>query len=165
MTLRIGVDAASSVKRAHSLALACCLPLVHPVPTQAQDTTLAHVVTNYLECIECINGELHALTLRGSASISILTQTLRSGPDSAALQARSQSILALQNRAPPPGQNPDSLAPPFRRSLDNYIAQYRIRAAEALSVLGPLAHDSLCAVPHATFRTDIQVLLTNLGCP
>ncbi|MGH7629549.1 MAG: hypothetical protein ACREOF_09165 [Gemmatimonadales bacterium] len=169
MSFRGELRAAAWATEAHGLALGLGLLLLYPAPAEAQDTTLAGVVTSYLECIECMNGELQAVTLRGGAAVSLLTRRLRGGPPLPALQSRRQSLFALQARAPRPG-HPDSLAAPFRRSLDNYVAQYRTRAAHALRVLGPMvARDSLCAVSWVEFRSDVQVAVRTaqaaVGCP
>jgi HEAT repeat protein len=124
-----------------------------------QATEARRQVVRWLDCEDCIDGELDAVVRLGATVVPTLNAILEKGLSDANRERMRLHLVESRERAvtywrehggrEPPGEN--EFVQPF---LDNYDARHRIRAATALgSIGGPEARKSLEA---ARGRDDLR---------
>jgi hypothetical protein len=153
---RCGTDATGSVtRRARRCAglLACLL-------VTACRTDDSALVSAWLTCIECTDGELDtlkALVGRRPAIMDTLVAALLSGPSPARrAQIRRELLAAYPRRRPLPVDSNEYA----RVYADNAVAIYRTRAAKALAEIGgpTVRHalDSVLAFPADSLPPNVR---------
>lgn len=147
------------------LLASCIFAAVSPIAVFAQDlpaaeaTEIRRLIQTWLECSVCDNDEsdpvLKPLIKRGKAAVGSLKLALLDGPsagDIELLRAHLRtSYTKMRDRPVTPGgfsrsQNQDSFVKEYE---NNYIAAYRIRAAQALGAIGAAQASNAIAVEQA----------------
>ena len=121
-------------------------------PEQAAD--VRRTIVLWLECEECIDGELAAVAELGAAAIPTLSAVLREGPSPASRESarrklgRSYQQLREYAISHPEVEVPMDEEEYITTFLGNYVALHRIRAAQALGAIGgPYGKDALERAP------------------
>jgi hypothetical protein len=132
-------------------------------PDPAQATEGRRVIAAWLECEECTDGELDAVTKLGDAAVPVLGASLRAGLAPATREKLRLHLTAtyaeLKKHA---STHPESAVTGTEEEyVDTYLANYdalhRIRAARALAAIGgPAARAALEEVSRTSLRTDVQ---------
>jgi hypothetical protein len=121
------------------------------------------VIAAWLECEECTDGELEAVTKVGEAAVPVLAASLRSGLAPATREKLRLHLTAtyadLKKHA---STHPESAVTATQEQyVDTYLANHdalhRIRAAKALAAIGgPAAKAALDEASRASLRPDVQ---------
>ena len=150
--------------RATALLLAVGLLLAGCSPAPAPEE-MRRIIVRWLECEECVEGELAAVLELGNAAVPTFIRTLEDGPSPASLELHrrglERSYQALRAHA-------SSSRPTARLALDrssyvdgflsNYVALYRVRSADALAALGGnAAEQALEAALQRPLRPDVEL--------
>ncbi|MBI5042527.1 MAG: hypothetical protein HZC10_01555 [Nitrospirae bacterium] len=104
-----------------------------------------HIIVNWMECEECVDGELEAVKKLGEIAVPSLSKILPEGPSKESLDLRRRHLITTYKELKKYGEtHPESAIKMSEQEyvkiyMDNYIALYQIRAAEALSAIGGLA--------------------------
>ena len=116
-------------------------------------------LANWLECEECVDGELEAVADLGAAAIPPLEAALKYGPSPANI---AEERYALETRfARLAREGAEHPAPPSviaEQYLNNYRANYGIRAAIALGEIGGAQAEKILAEASESgdFRDDVR---------
>jgi hypothetical protein len=153
----MGLDRSGALVTLAGAALAVALA------SPARGQTLPPAVLAWLECEECVDGELEAVVRLGQAALPGLVASLRDGPPRARAEAyrrhlrKAYPMLADYARRHPDVKVPMSEEEYVKTYLDNYTALYQVRAARALGAIG--GDDSRRALEAALarpLREDVQ---------
>lgn len=100
-------------------------------------------IDGWLECTECLEGQLDSVVAIGRGAVSLLGEYVRNGPPADRLRqfrARADSLHrslvaydSAHGLSAPPATTPVNRTD---RYAANYVALYRVRSARALSRLG-----------------------------
>ena len=147
--------------------LACSTPTRKATPPEssqqlspAEYEEVRSVVVSYLECDECESGEEQALKKLGGKALPTLKAILEGGPSPARLAeyeaGLKRTYRQLRDYA---GTHPESQMAMNEDEyvatyLSNYRAQYAIRAASGLAVIG--GDDARAALERAAGRSDLR---------
>jgi len=120
-------------------------------------------IAAWLECDECVDGELDAVLRIGSPAVPTLVATLEHGPSPAAreqlrrgLETRHAQLVEYAKSHPDSPVQVDADAW-IAAELANYLARYQIRSAQALARLdGPEAKRALEAELSQPLRPDVE---------
>ena len=115
-----------------------------PLPTPTQVLQDSEVVERYLNCEDCLDGELEAVLELGDKASPILLEFLASGPSSETLRSTEKGLNETyaqmaeyakiqEDRTLRPRQSQDEFVRTF---LDNLIAQYQTRTVRAIVLIG-----------------------------
>jgi hypothetical protein len=134
-------------------------------PEQAAEVRRA--VVAWLECEECEEGQLEAVQKLGSAAVPTLGATLERGPSAASRdRARrhledSYAKIAEHVKKYPEQKLEVSQEEYVKIYLENYVANYQVRSAQALSAIGGEQARKLLetAVVKKSSRGDVQSAL------
>jgi hypothetical protein len=148
------------------LGVACApksQPPPPPAPPAAGQTPAVQVpafptdpVGRWMECEECQDGELAAVTAMGAAAVSALATYLTDGPPADRLAALEQTLRQSHSRLPAESQAV-SQADYVARYRANYVAKYQTRAATALGAIRtPEALRFLAAVDTTSVRGEVR---------
>jgi hypothetical protein len=131
--------------------------------SQQEALSAAQALTNWLGCENCEHGELKAVTLHGQAIVPSLIAALTQGPSPATrenlrgvLEARYEQLVEQSK------QNPNAPITATKEQfvelyLGNFDAQHRVRAAQALAVIGGHhARAALEAAANQAHRDDVR---------
>jgi len=134
-------------------------------PGQALPANASQAVTQWLES-NCEEGKLKAVTRFGKAVVPDLIAALVEGPPPSSLELVRKGANASYDRLVDQAQRkPDRRVASSRqvyvdRDVDNFDAQYRVRAAQALAVIGGTeARKALEAATRQTKRDDVQTTI------
>jgi hypothetical protein len=103
---------------------------------------MMRTVLNWLECEECINGELKAVIRLHNIAVPPLSIALREGPSPASLEIyRRELMVSYMRMANYHGSTAHSQLTLTRDEyialhLGNYVSLYQVRALAALSMIG-----------------------------
>jgi hypothetical protein len=153
-----------------SLSLSVCRgepvekpPLVTDVLTPEEAAAARRTIVAWLECEECIDGELEAVVRLGPVAERTLANTLIAGPSPAArallereLRARYQELREYASTRPKVRfeMSEDEFVEAY---LSNTLDLYGVRSAHALAALGgPGAEDAFRRALEADLRPDVQ---------
>jgi hypothetical protein len=94
------------------------------------------VVTSWLECEECTDGELRRVVSLGDTAVPTLTAALQNGPPAEIRAQLSKDLLATYGNLK--GYGPVSMTEEeyVRKYTENAVVLYRVRAAVALGAIG-----------------------------
>ena len=130
-------------------------------PEQAVEARRA--IITWLECEECNQGELRAVVRLGPTVVPTLAATLKEGPSQASLEFFRRYLIAtyrsLKKFESTHHQSNVLLTETdyVNQYLDNYLALYQIRAAEALAAIGgPAAKTALKEAMQLPLRPDVS---------
>lgn len=120
-------------------------------------------LVEWLECEECTEGELEALTAFGREVVPMLAKTLVQGPAPASRELLRRDLVRryheLQRYAathPEEGLGDLTESEFVDLYLGNYVALYRVRAAQALGAIGgPEAERTLQSALQMELRKDV----------
>jgi HEAT repeat protein len=142
-------------------------PVPGPTPDNGlspqQATEARRQIARWLDCEDCIDGELDAVVKLGATAVPTLSAVLDKGPSEANLERMRIHLVESRERLveysrkhggkEPPGET--EFVQPF---LDNYVARHRIRAATGLGAIGgPEARKALEAARRRDdFRYDVR---------
>jgi hypothetical protein len=122
-------------------------------------------ILTWLECEECVDGELDAVVALGPSAVPTLAATLREGPSPA---ARTRAEIELRQRhaelteaarlhGDPLPIDADGLV---AQQLENAVARYQVRSAEALAEIGgPVAEQALRDALARPLRSDVELFV------
>jgi hypothetical protein len=130
----------------------------------AGEATRAYrTILNYLECEECTQGELQAVTQLGRQAVPTLVACLNKGPSQANRELLRQHLVTtygqLKSYAKTHPEAEISLTEKeyVDTYMDNYVALYQARAATALAAIGgPAAKEALANALRAPIREDVK---------
>lgn len=130
---------------------------------------LRRALVAWFECEECTEGQLRAVVAFGEKAVPSLVATLEQGPSPAQLEelrrALETSWAEIQrhqrtNRMELPGGEtglPGSREQYLETYLGNYVALYRVRAAQALAAIGgERAERALRSALDEPYREDVR---------
>lgn len=124
-------------------------------------------VVDWLECEECVDGELEAVVKLGDAIVPSLASTLQRGPTPEQLELVRRQLsdnydaLTVYAKTHPDARVPMTKDEYVRTYLDNYVALYRVRSAQALSRIGGAdARKALEQARDAGYREDVSGAVT-----
>ena len=131
------------------VALSACQPATPtvetiPLPTSTRVLDDHEKVERYLNCEDCLDGELDAVLELGDRANPILIDNLVSGPSPETLQSVERGLRESYNqmaeyakiqedRTLRPRQSQDEFVRTF---LDNLAAQYQTRSVNAIALIG-----------------------------
>lgn len=115
-----------------------------PLPTPTQVLQDSEVVERYLNCEDCLDGELEAVLEVGDRASPILLEFLASGPSPETLRSTEKGLNETyaqmaeyakiqEDRTLQPRQSQDEFVRTF---LDNLNAQYQTRSVRAIVLIG-----------------------------
>lgn len=144
----------------------CASPYVfatEPAFTLGQVSQAHQLLELWLECTECDRGELKAVATLGAMVVPSLITTLKKGPSQAKREImqlrlmRSYKQLAEYKDSHHVLSATESEPGYIAHYLENYLAQYQIRAAIALAEIGGPAAMHALEEAHATpLRKDVE---------
>jgi len=160
-------------RKLRAIALWLSLALLLPMTAWGQTETprlskqnaqkAAQALATWLECEECESGELKAVTGLGQAIVPSLVAVLNEGPSPATrellrreLERRYDQLVEFAQK------NPDAKVASTKEEfvamyLRNFDAQHRVRAAQALGVIGGTqARAALEAAAGKAERDDVR---------
>lgn len=151
-----------------------CGPKEPPTPELTPEEALAarETIVDWLECDECRDGQLAAAVELGEVAVPVLAAALEAGPSPASvelLRYRLGETWDTQSRyaeTHPEAKLASGRDEYIQGYVDNFTAQYQVRAATALGRIGtPSARSALEAQSRQTAaRTDVQeAVRTALG--
>jgi hypothetical protein len=115
-----------------------------PLPTPTEVLEDHEVVERYLNCEDCLDGELEAVLELGDRASPILLEFLASGPSPETLRSTEKGLNETyaqmaeyakiqEDRTLQPRQSQDEFVRTF---LDNLNAQYQTRSVRAIVLIG-----------------------------
>jgi hypothetical protein len=120
-------------------------------------------IVEWLECEECNAGELQRVVELGTVATPTLAATVREGPSEASRElVRSELGKTYDQLAAYVAEHPERELPMDREQyistyLENYIALYQIRSAEALAAIGgDEAKRALQESENVSSRSDVR---------
>lgn len=123
-------------------------------------------IVAWLECQECIDGELNAVVRLGQAAVPTLAATLAGGPSPASREALRRHLVNAyrelkEYERTKRGTTVTATEDEYVRTyMDNYVALYKARAAEALGRIGgDRARRALEAAAREDQRPDVRSAL------
>jgi len=126
-------------------------------------------IVEWLECEECTDQKLERVVGLGSFVVPTLAAVLEQGPAPARLELFRRNLRDSHRRLAAYAERRDGKAVPLEEAdyvatyLENFVAIYRIRAAEALAVIGgKRAHSALQAAARAGYREDVTTAVKDL---
>ncbi len=123
---------------------------------------------SWLECEECQAGELKRVVGLGQPIVPTLAAVLKQGPSPASrasaeahLRTTYRELIEYRRRNKQP-ELPMSEEQYVKTYLDNYEALHRLRAAEALGLIGgPAARKALEEAAQTNLRSDVGAQVKN----
>lgn len=147
-------------------SMLCASPFVlatEPAFTLGQVSQAHQLLEMWLECTECDRGELKAVATLGAMAVPSLITTLKKGSSQAKREVmrlrlmRSYKQLTEYKDSHHALTATESEADYIAHYLENYAAQYQIRAAIALAEIGgPAARDALKEAYATPLRKDVE---------
>ena len=134
------------------------------VPTPEQQVAARHVIAAWLQCEECVDGELDALVQLGAPLAEpTLVATLLGGPSPAALAMREHDLRARHPDLVEFARTHSHVSVSMDRDqyvaayLANFVALQRIRSAQGLAALrGAGAVQALRKAQGLDLRQDVR---------
>lgn len=134
-------------------------------PDQAAEVRRA--VVAWLECEECEEGQLEAVQKLGGAAVPTLAATLERGPSAASRERARRHLedsyakIAEHVKKYPEQKLEVSQEEYVKIYLENYVANYQVRSAQALSAIGgePARKLLETAAERKSARRDVQSAL------
>ncbi len=127
------------------------------------------LIEMWLECIECDQGELKGVATLGALVTPSLIATLKAGPSQAKREIMRLHLKGSYKRLTEYKHTHHANAPTESESeyvahyLNNYHAQYQIRAAIALAEIGgPTAKQAIEEALATPLRKDVEHVLKEL---
>lgn len=111
-------------------------------------STLMRTVLNWLECEECIEGELKAVIRLNHIAVPPLSIALREGPSPSSLEIYKRELMVSYTRMANSPSSNDTKGLVMTRDgyialhLRNYVTLYQIRALTALKMIGGTAAET-----------------------
>ncbi len=147
------------------------LPLIWACPepglTPEEQEQARHVIFAWLECEECEQGELEAVTELGEVAVPSLAASLRQGPSPASREKLRRHLIDTYQKLIEYGQtHPEARIDMteeqyVRTYMDNYVALYRVRSATALGAIGGRdARRALEEASGAEIRDDVRAAVS-----
>lgn len=127
------------------LVIGACKPTEQPGLTPEQAAAARRTIVAWLECEECTNSELDAVVKLGENAVASLSATLQQGPAPANREQLRRHLTVtyrdLKNYeiTHPEAKVEMSETEYLNTYLENYVALYQSRAAEALGAIGTTA--------------------------
>jgi hypothetical protein len=124
-----------------------------PPPEKAVE--IRSTVMAWLDCEECSDGELQAVVKLGDAAVPSLIASLRGGLS----PARREQLRRHLEESYPRLQNKSQASADVyvQRYTENLVALHRMRAADALSIIGgPTARQALESAQTEPYRDDVK---------
>jgi len=129
----------------------------------AEASAARHTIMAWLECEECEEGELEGVVRLGRVAVATLGATLNQGPSPASREElRLHLVDTYQKLSEYARSHPEatmSMAEDeyVRTYMDNYVALYRVRSAQALAAIGgPEARRHLQRASEQELRADVK---------
>lgn len=120
-------------------------------------------IVAWLECEECESGELEAVVKLGETAVPTLSATLRDGPSPAARERLRLHLVEtyrqLKTQAATRAEAKVDMTEEqyVKTYMDNYVALYRVRSAQALAAIGgPRARQALETAKGYDLRPDVR---------
>jgi len=125
------------------------------MPSPEKAVEIRSTVMAWLDCEECSDGELAAVVKLGDAAVPSLVASLRGGLSPARREQLrrhlEESYTRLQNKS---RASADAYV---QRYTENLVALHRMRAADALSIIGsPAARQALESAQAEPYRDDVK---------
>lgn len=121
-------------------------------------------IIDWLECEECVDGELNAVIKLGERAVPSLVAYLNEGPSQANRELfRRHLITTYQKLNEYKKTHPEAKVAMSEKEyvktyMDNYVALYQTRAAKALAAIGgPTAQEALKKALRAPMRDDVKI--------
>jgi|SRR2546428_1818013 len=137
-----------------------------PVLSPAAAAEARRIIVAWLECEECISEELDAVKNLGSVAIPSLAASLREGPSPASRESLRRHLLETYEELKayeethPKQKVAQSKMEFVNTYMENYVAQYQIRAAQALAAIGgPEAQKGLSDALKVTLSDDVRIVV------
>ena len=131
-------------------------------PDQAAEAR--RIIVAWLECEECESGELEAVVRLGKVAVPTLAATLRGGPSPASRERLRRHLVSTYGRLRKEGETHREMSVAqseeayVKTYMDNYVALYQVRSAQALAAIGgDEARSALEAAGQAPLREDVAV--------
>lgn len=147
-------------------SILCVSPYVlatEPAFTLGQVSQVHQLLVRWFECTECNRGELKEVAELGAIAVPSLIATLQKGPSPAKQEIMRLRLLRSYKQLSEYKENHRILTATESESeyiahyLENYLAQYQIRAAIALDEIGgPAARHALEEALTTPLRKDVQ---------
>jgi hypothetical protein len=135
-------------------------------PTPEEAAAARRTLVRWLECEECVDGELAAVLRLGPLAVPTLVATLRGGPSPAVREKLHRELrirygeLRDYARKHPAVRFDGGEDVWVDEQLANDIARYQVRSAEALAKLGgPEAKQALADALGDPLRPDVQTVV------
>jgi hypothetical protein len=137
--------------------------------SQQEPGNASQALANWLDCEDCAQGELDAVTHHGQAIVPSLIEALNQGPSPAALDALRKALAERYGQLVE--QSNKNARAPIAVSRDRFVelyggtwdAQHRMRAAQALAAIGgERARAALDASARQAERDDVRAAVTKL---
>ena len=146
-------------------------PTSPPTPTSSsappslspdQAAQARRIIVAWLECEECESGELEAVVRLGNTAVPTLVATLRGGPSPASRERLRRHLVSTYGRLRKEGEThremrvAQSEEAYVKTYMDNYVALYQVRSAQALAAIGgDEARRALETASQASLRKDV----------
>jgi len=140
------------------LAGGCVTPTTPAPPPPERAVQIRTIVIAWLDCDECVDGELAAVVKVGDAAVPSLAAALREGLAPGRLEGLrrhlEESYTRLGDKSAKSRASKDVYV---QRYTDNLLALHQVRAAIALSSIGgPDARRALEDAQNAPYRDDVK---------
>lgn len=149
------------------VALGCQAVYGQANRSSEEQVKVQQTIVDWLECEECVDGELEAVVKLGEALVPSLANTLQRGPAPERLESVRRRLsdnydaLTAYAKTHPETRIPMTKDEYVRTYLDNYVALYRVRSAQALSRIGGAeARRALEQARDAGYREDVSGAVT-----
>lgn len=120
------------------------------------------IIVAWLECEECESGELEAVVRLGNTAVPTLAATLQGGPSPASRERLRRHLISTYGRLRKEGEThremrvAQSEEAYVKTYMDNYVALYQVRSAQALAAIGgDEARRALETAGQASLRKDV----------
>lgn len=148
--------------------------LVRPAPvipktlSPEQAVQARNQIMAWLECEECSEGELEAVVKLGNIAVPTLGATLKQGPSAASREELRQHLVDTHQklgeyaRTHPEGKVSMSEDQYVKTYMDNYVALYGVRSAQALAAIGGAeANKHLQTALKYELRADVRAVVAD----
>lgn len=139
-----------------------------PSPTLKEDEMerIQQIITAWLECTECTEGQLLAVRKLGKAAVPALSVILRDGPPWVTLVRLHHYLKDSYRKVQQHQQATDEPPTPItedqyiRLHLEGAVTLYQIRAAKALKAIGgPAAEQALKDALHMKLPSNVELFV------
>lgn len=137
-----------------------------PMLTPEEAAEARRTIIAWMECEECTDGELEVVVKLGKTAIPSLSAILGRGPSQSKREVlrrhlvKSYQKLKYYETTHPEAKVPMNEDEFIKTYMDNYIALYQIRSAEALAVIGGSdAKKALKEALQVSIRDDVRAVV------